>query len=78
MGGLVLGAVGLLLVVTLASQVEMVLLRWLVAVTSVLDTAMVLMDSLAKISLFRVMPVIVVFSLVLVGVGIVVSVGVVR
>lgn len=41
MGGLVLGAVVLLLVVTLASQVQMMLLRWLVVVTGVLDAVMV-------------------------------------
>lgn len=72
MGGLVLGAVVLLLVVALASQVQMVLLRWLVVVAGVLDAVMV------QITFFSVSPVIKVGTLlVVVGVGVVVSVGVV-
>jgi len=71
-GGLVLGAVVLLLVVNLSSQVQMVLLRWLVVVASVLDAVMV------QITLFSVAPVIEVgILLVVVGVGVVMGVGVV-
>lgn len=73
-----LGAVVLLLVVTLASQVEMVLLRWLVVVAGVLDAVMVSMDSVAEVSLFSVVVVIVAGLLVVVSVGVVVGVGVVR
>lgn len=72
-----LGAVVLLLVVTLASQVEMVLLRWLVVVAGVLDAVMVSMDSVAEVSLFSVVLVIVAGLLVVVSVGVVVGVGVV-
>ena len=72
MGGLVLGAVVLLLVVALASQVQMVLLRWLVVVASVLDAVMV------QITFFSVSPVIKVGTLlVVVSVGVVMGVGVV-
>ena len=72
MGGLVLGAVVLLLVVTLSSQVQMMLLRWLVVVSGVLDAVMV------QITLFSVAPVIEVgILLVVVGVGVVMGVGMV-
>jgi len=71
-GGLVLGAVVLLLVVNLSSQVQMVLLRWLVVVASVLDAVMV------QITFFSVSPVIKVGTLlVVVSVGVVMGVGVV-
>jgi len=73
----VLGAVVLLLVVILASQVKMVLLRWLVVVAGVLDAVMVSMDSVAEVSLFSVVVVIVAGLLVVVSVGVVVGVGVV-